>query len=699
MESLSGSQAAPLRERFSLLAGPAQEGKPFPSIHKKRLPEQTIKVPSLFSSNFLENGSKKSLLFQNHKFQKIKNQGKVKSVLSSLFYCPIVEYSLGTNLEKSILYPNNLTTFYPIQNTNLFKSNVNNVYNKNFLGKKNSEAFARLLFKKEAAPILGSLNHFLDFRPKYRINKEVFSYKTEFESFSNNEISSLATTSFINTYTYCSFEGEFIFKSLKVLKRNSMTSEKNTLSSLQNENKKIVNHEINPNFTGGEASKPFKNIQVKETLNNLENALFANKRLADSCMILTKKDQISYYLKNHLPTNSLSFRRLSNNFFTDDHGNAVSKSHLNKTTSLEQFTYNLNYKDIYFSLENLKKKNQYLINDTIIKFLNVLDSNNSSFTNNQNSTSMVSTIPIPDPISSEMIKEKSYNDDFYELNFKLNKLPIGMSQQRSRLLLGEFLVYGDQISPNLAVTKPGQIIHINNNKITMRLGQPIFVSPKAILHKYDTDFIEEQSPVITLSYQQLKTGDIIQGIPKVEQFFEARTTKRGRLFRDSLSNLLKGLYKRYCSKGQPIDQAVRQSFYKIQQIIVDGVQRVYRSQGVSIADKHLEVIVKQMTSKVRIIEGGQTGFFPGEIVDLNLVEEVNNLLMRKITYEPLVLGITKASLEVDSFLSAASFQQTTKVLSNAAISKKKDFLKGLKENVILGNLIPAGTGYLVYLNK
>ena len=84
-------------------------------------------------------------------------------------------------------------------------------------------------------------------------------------------------------------------------------------------------------------------------------------------------------------------------------------------------------------------------------------------------------------------------------------------------------------------------------------------------------------------------------------------------------------------------------------------------------------------------------------MDLNVVEEVNSLLMRKISYEPLVLGITKASLEVDSFLSAASFQQTTRVLSNAAISKKKDFLKGLKENVILGNLIPAGTGYLVYL--
>lgn len=255
-----------------------------------------------------------------------------------------------------------------------------------------------------------------------------------------------------------------------------------------------------------------------------------------------------------------------------------------------------------------------------------------------------------------------------------------------------------QISPFVAVTKSGQIIHINNQKVTIRQGQPIFVSPKSILHKYDGDFIDEQSPVITLSYQQLKTGDIIQGIPKVEQFFEARTTKRGRLFRDSLSNLLKGLFKRYRSK-LPLDQAVRQSFYKIQQIIVDGVQRVYRSQGVTIADKHLEVIVKQMTAKVRIIEGGQTGFFPGEIVDLDFVEQVNSLLMKKIIYEPLVLGITKASLEVDSFLSAASFQQTTRVLSKAAISKKKDFLKGLKENVILGNLIPAGTGYLVYLDQ
>jgi DNA-directed RNA polymerase subunit beta' len=349
------------------------------------------------------------------------------------------------------------------------------------------------------------------------------------------------------------------------------------------------------------------------------------------------------------------------------------------------FPISESYKQNYLSLENFKKKNQYVINDIVINFLNIIEQNNNDETDYQNKNSVNANAAPSSSTENEIITQ-------------INKLPAGTSKQKNKLRIGDFLGYGDQISQTLAVPKSGQIIHINNQKITIRQGQPIFVSPKSILHKYDGDFIDEKSSVITLSYQQLKTGDIIQGIPKVEQFFEARTTKRGRLFRDSLSNLLKGLFKRYSSK-LPLEQAVRQSFYKIQQIIVDGVQRVYRSQGVTIADKHLEVIVKQMTSKVRIIEGGQTGFFPGEIVDLDFVEQVNSLLMKKIAYEPLVLGITKASLEVDSFLSAASFQQTTRVLSKAAISRKKDFLKGLKENVILGNLIPAGTGYLVYLDQ
>ncbi len=285
-----------------------------------------------------------------------------------------------------------------------------------------------------------------------------------------------------------------------------------------------------------------------------------------------------------------------------------------------------------------------------------------------------------------------------QMLLKVSKLASGLPSKVNKLYLGEFVMYGDKVKDNLAILNTGQILHMNQQKITLRRGQPIFISPKAIFHKYHGDLIHSKASVITLAYSQLKTGDIIQGIPKVEQFFEARTTKRGRLFRDSLPNLLKALFKRYLSKLS-FKKAVRQSFYKIQQIIIDGVQRVYRSQGVSIADKHLEIIVKQMTSKVRISFAGVTGFFPGEIVDLHLVEYANDFVTKKVQYEPLVLGITKASLEVTSFLSAASFQQTTRVLSKATVSRKSDFLKGLKENVILGNLIPAGTGLLVYLEK
>jgi hypothetical protein len=301
--------------------------------------------------------------------------------------------------------------------------------------------------------------------------------------------------------------------------------------------------------------------------------------------------------------------------------------------------------------------------------------------------------------TNETLEISIHHDLFVQSSnkiYKIDNLQVREPQIKNVFLVGQFIYYGDQLNTDLAIPEAGQVIHLSTKKLTIRKGQSIFVSSQAILHAYNGDLIDKNFPVVTLPYQKLKAGDIVQGIPKIEQFFEARITRRGRLFRDSIPNLLKGLFKRYKLK-YPLVKAVRQSFYKIQQILIDGVQRVYRSQGVTIADKHIEIIVKQMTCKVKIINGGQTGFFPGELVDLEFVEQINKVLMNKVYYEPVVLGITKASLEVDSFLSAASFQQTTRMLSKAAIARKKDFLKGLKENVIVGNLIPSGTGYLIYL--
>ena len=134
----------------------------------------------------------------------------------------------------------------------------------------------------------------------------------------------------------------------------------------------------------------------------------------------------------------------------------------------------------------------------------------------------------------------------------------------------------------------------------------------------------------------------------------------------------------------------------VQLYLVDEVQKVYRSQGVSINDKHIEIIVRQMLRKVRVDSPGDTDLLPGELVDRFAYEEMNRQVLAEggepATAQPVLLGVTKASLNTESFLAAASFQETTRVLTEAAISGKTDRLMGLKENVIIGKLIPAGTG-------
>jgi len=140
----------------------------------------------------------------------------------------------------------------------------------------------------------------------------------------------------------------------------------------------------------------------------------------------------------------------------------------------------------------------------------------------------------------------------------------------------------------------------------------------------------------------------------------------------------------------------------VQEYLVNEIQEVYRLQGVKINDKHIEVIVRQMLQKVRVEEVGDTTFLEGEQVDRHkfMIEDDRVIAEggEPATFEPLLLGITKASLSTESFFSAASFQETTRVLTEAAVSGKTDYLQGLKENVIIGKLIPAGTGVEFYRN-
>ena len=148
--------------------------------------------------------------------------------------------------------------------------------------------------------------------------------------------------------------------------------------------------------------------------------------------------------------------------------------------------------------------------------------------------------------------------------------------------------------------------------------------------------------------------------------------------------------------ADPADILRLQGREALARYVIDEVQDVYRLQGVKINDKHIEVIVKQMLRRVKITDAGDTGFITGEQLERAVVLNKNDEVLAQdknpAEYEYVLLGITKASLSTDSFISAASFQETTRVLTEAAILGKRDVLRGLKENVIVGRLIPAGTG-------
>ncbi|HFN8626261.1 TPA: DNA-directed RNA polymerase subunit beta' [Staphylococcus aureus] len=251
-------------------------------------------------------------------------------------------------------------------------------------------------------------------------------------------------------------------------------------------------------------------------------------------------------------------------------------------------------------------------------------------------------------------------------------------------------------------------------------------------------------PGTQLTMRTFHTGgvagsDITQGLPRIQEIFEARNPKGQAVIteiegvvediklakdrqqeivvkgaNETRSYLASGTSRIIVEIGQPVQRgevltegSIEPKNYlsvaglnATESYLLKEVQKVYRMQGVEIDDKHVEVMVRQMLRKVRIIEAGDTNLLPGSLVDIHNFTDANREAFkhrkRPATAKPVLLGITKASLETESFLSAASFQETTRVLTDAAIKGKRDDLLGLKENVIIGKLIPAGTGMRRY---
>jgi DNA-directed RNA polymerase subunit beta' len=251
--------------------------------------------------------------------------------------------------------------------------------------------------------------------------------------------------------------------------------------------------------------------------------------------------------------------------------------------------------------------------------------------------------------------------------------------------------------------------------------------------------IQPGQVLVKIPRERSKTRDITGGLPRVAELFEARrpkepsviseidgTVRFGGIVRGNRELIVTSIdeeEKKYLvpygkhlrvhegdrvvagerlSEGSvnPHDILKVQGTHKVQEYLVNEIQDVYRLQAVAINDKHIEVIVKQMLQKVKIIDPGDTNFLEGEEVDKIRFNKENEKVLSEggdpATCQPILLGITRASLRTDSFISAASFQETTRVLTEAAVQGKVDHLRGLKENVIIGRLIPAGTGSGIY---
>ncbi len=337
-----------------------------------------------------------------------------------------------------------------------------------------------------------------------------------------------------------------------------------------------------------------------------------------------------------------------------------------------------------------------------------------------------------------------------------DRLQLDLAGQTPTVEVGDLVVANTELAPGIACEESAEVTRLDGNMMTLRIARPYRVSTGAVLHIEDGDLVQRGDNLVLLVFERAKTGDIIQGLPRIEELLEARRPKEacvlarrpgtasvvysddetvevkveeadgvvadypispgqnvlvsdGQIIStaehltDGPANpheILEIFFEYYLGQGMGTHEAALRSLQHVQSFLVNEVQSVYQSQGIDISDKHIEVIVRQMSSKCRIEDGGDTTMLPGELVEIYQVEQVNEAM--SITggapagYTPVLLGITKASLNTDSFISAASFQETTRVLTEAAIEGKSDWLRGLKENVIIGRLIPAGTGFNAY---
>jgi len=336
-----------------------------------------------------------------------------------------------------------------------------------------------------------------------------------------------------------------------------------------------------------------------------------------------------------------------------------------------------------------------------------------------------------DPFTNAMLTEVGGRIKFGDIldNITVQERVDPVTQKASRLIVES---RDQELKPRISIKdEAGQTARIPGSPASARYFMPV----GAILMVAEGDEVSPGDVIAKIPRETTKTKDITGGLPRVAELFEVRKPKETAIISEisgvvSFGRHIKGKRKivvtpevgkpkeylipkgkhvavqegDFVRAGEPLmdgsanphDILNISGLKELARYLVDEVQEVYRLQGVKINDKHIEVIVRQMLRRIKVVDPGDTEFLMGEQVEKWVFEERNEEALaqgkRAATGEPMLLGITKASLTTESWISAASFQETTKVLADAAVLGKVDHLRGLKENVIMGRLIPAGTG-------
>ena len=342
--------------------------------------------------------------------------------------------------------------------------------------------------------------------------------------------------------------------------------------------------------------------------------------------------------------------------------------------------------------------------------------------------------PYTNPIISEVSGRVKFGDIIVGLTVDEK---IDPTTGRSSIIVRDYKL--TDYRPRISIKdEEGRTIDLGEGRGKARYELPV----GAIISVQEGEYVNAGDVIARIPKETLKAKDITGGLPKVTDLFEARKPKECAIITEIDGKVIfekeiRGRKKivvqpevgesreYYVPKGKhiivregdeiragdpliegspnPHDILKVKGVKGVARFLVEEIQEVYRLQGVKINDKHFEVIVKQMLKKVKVTDPGDTNFMIGEIVDKVRFEEENERVIaqggKPASAEPIILGITKVALLTESWLSAASFQETTRVLTEASINGKVDYLRGLKENVIIGRLIPAGTGRIVYQEK